>query len=70
MAFKERYTDGCTREQLPQGQIQAAIVDELAYFNELVWVGVSLVEAKQDAAGNILNGRWVLSNTSGLVNPD
>ena len=39
--------------------LQEAIADELAFFIEQVWVGVSLKVAKADPEGNILHGRWV-----------
>ena len=42
----------------------------MAYVNEHVWVGVTQEEAKKDTAGKVLNGRWVLSNKTDLVNPD
>ena len=45
-------------------------MDEMAYFNEHVWEGVDIQEARADAEGKVLNGRWVLCNKSALENPD
>ena len=68
--FKDRYCDEYTMEPLPQEQIRDAIVDELSYFNDNVWLGVDVDEAKADAEGKILSGRWVLSNKGDNAAPD
>ena len=69
-AFKPHYADQYTLEHLPYSQIKAAIVDEMLYFNEHVWRGVSVTDAKADPAGKILTGQWILSNKGDLNEPD
>ena len=55
-SFKSNDLDEYTMEPLPQRHIEEAIIDELSYFNEHVWLGVSLQEAKNDPNGKILSG--------------
>ena len=57
-------------EPLPHEHVRNAIMDEMVYFNEHVWRGVSLQAARADRHGKILNGRWVLSNKGDLSMPD
>ena len=68
--FKDAYHDEYTREILPHAHITESIVDELAYFNEHVWLGVPLKTAKDDPDGKILNGRFIFSNKGDLSQPD
>ena len=50
-SFKDRYLDEYTQEVLPEVQIKEAIVDEMCYFNQEVWVGVDQEEARRDTKG-------------------
>ena len=38
--FRDVYRDEYTTEPLPDAQIRHAIVDEMRYFNDVVWEGV------------------------------
>ena len=69
-SFNARYLDECTLEPLPQKHIEEAIVDELSYFNDVVWLGVPMKEALDDPEGKVLAGRFVTSDKGGLSSPD
>lgn len=68
--FRETYTNEYTAEQPPNPQIQEAVIDEMRYFNDVVWEGVPLAQAHADAQGKVLNGRWVFCNKGDLAEPD
>ena len=55
---------------MPAPHNHEAIVDELTYFNDVVWEGVSVAEARADPNGKLLAGRWVTSNKGDLQAPD
>ena len=57
-------------EPLPQQAIREAIVNELTYFNDNVWLVVDAEEARADKEGKILAGRFVLSNKGDTEAPD
>ena len=54
--FKESYRDEYTSEILPHSLLKDAMLDELKYFNDKVWVGVPLTQAQADPAGKIVGG--------------
>ena len=68
--FKEQYRDEYTNDPLPEPQVHDAIKDELQYFNEHVWLGVSTADAHNDREGKALNGRWVFANKGDVAEPD
>ena len=45
--FRDTYKDEYTGDVLPEAHIRAAIVDELSYFNNVVWTACSMAEAHQ-----------------------
>lgn len=60
--FKDGYKDEYTNEWLPTEGTKDAMYDELSYFCDKVFIGVSLQEAKQDAEGKIVGCRWANCN--------
>ena len=68
--FQEVYKDEYTTEQLPREQTKAAIYDELAYFCDHVFRGVSYEEAVNDPDGKIIGSRWVNCNKGDQEAPD
>ena len=68
--FRDAYRDEYTNEPLSATHIADAIYDELDYFNDNVWVGVSLDEAMADKEGKIIGTRLVNSNKNDILNPD
>ena len=50
--------------------MEAAIHEELEYFNSKVWVGVPLQQALDDPEGKIVGCRWVVSNKNDINDPD
>ena len=37
--FRDSYADEYTREPMPHAHVKDAIVDEMSFFNEHVWLG-------------------------------
>ena len=68
--FKETYRDEYTQELIPQSWVEDAILDEVSYFNEKVWLGVPLEEALLDTEAKVISGRWVICNKGDSVSPD
>lgn len=60
--FQDRYKDEYTDEIIPREWAEAAIQEEIDYFNDMVWLGVQLHEALADADAKIISARWVLCN--------
>ena len=46
------------------------MLDEIDYFNDIVWVGVSMEEALSDPEAKIVGTRWVNCNKADLAEPD
>ena len=55
--FKGKYLDEYTREELPRHLVKAAIIEELSYFNDNVWVLADYSEAKADPEAKIVRSR-------------
>ena len=68
--FRDKYKDEYTSEMLPQEETKAAILDEIAYFCDHVFRGVTYEEAINDPEGKIIGSRWVNSNKGDAENPD
>ena len=60
--FKEVYRDEYTNELLPPHLIQAAITEELKYFNSRVWEISDVKEMKAFPNSKLVRCRWVLCN--------
>ena len=68
--FKARYTDEYTGEVLDNFQIQAAVMEELGYFNDRVGE-VSTREDMMKVDGHVFaRERWVSCNKGDAVHPD
>ena len=70
LVFRDAYKDEYTGEVLPMGHVRNAMLDELEYFCDKVWVGVPLEEARNDPDGKIIGSRWVNSNKNDINDPD
>ena len=57
-------------EPSPYTNIKEAFQDELMHFNDSVWRGVCINEAKPDPEGKIRSGRFVVANNGDLKAPD
>ncbi len=68
--FKPQYKDEYTSEWLPHEATKDAMLDELSYFCQVVFKGVSSEEAMADPEGKIIGCRWVNCNKGDLENPD
>ena len=68
--FKPAYKDEYTSEELPTAQTHSAIMEELNYFNDKVWVGVDIKQAQADPVGKVISSRWVNCNKGDAANPD
>ena len=68
--FKELYKDEYTTEVLPKEEAKNAIYDELSYFCDKVFRGVSYEEFAKDPEGKIIGCRWVSSNKGDAETPD
>ena len=68
--FKQKYVDEYTGEVLDSHLIQAAIMEELDYFNDRVWE----IETKDDMFKIqdhvFVRSRWVMCNKGDAENPD
>ena len=67
--FRETYRDEYTSEKLPASWVQAAIHEELQYFNDVVWKGVHMDEVSKDPAAKLVGCRWVICNKNDAENP-
>ena len=70
LVVKEHYRDEYTNEELPMGFVRSAMLGELEYFCDRVWVGVPLSEAQNDPDGKIVGSRWVNCNKNDASDPD
>ena len=61
LIFKDAYKDEYTGEELPMGHVRNAMLDELEYFCDKVWVGVPMEEARNDPDGKIIGSRWSIA---------
>ena len=68
--FRELYKEEYTTEPLPDAHIREAIIDELSYFNDNVWLDVSAADAHSDPEGKVLSGRVVMCSKGDLAQPD
>ena len=68
--FKPAYKDEYTSEELPTAGTHSAIMEELNYFNDKVWVGVDIKQAQSDPVGKVISSRWVNCNKGDAANPD
>ena len=68
--FKDSYKDEYTTEVLPKEETKSAMYDELSYFCDKVFRGVSYDEAMQDPDGKVIGCRWVNSNKGDAESPD
>ena len=70
LTFKDSYKDEYTGEELPMGHVRNAMLDELEYFCDKVWVGVPIDVARNDPDGKIIGSRWVNCNKNDINDPD
>ena len=68
--FKPQYKDEYTNEYLPYEATKDAMLDELHYFCDVVFCGVSTEEAMRDTGGKVVGCRWVNCNKGDAENPD
>ena len=68
--FRKQYLDEYTGEVLEPKLIAAAIVDELDYFNRIVWEIEDKATMAQVPDHIFVRSRWVTSNKSDKANPD
>ena len=66
LIFRDVYRDEYTNEDLPMGQIRAAMLDELSYFCDKVWELVPV----DDVQGKVIGSRWVNCNKNDITDPD
>ena len=64
--FRDVYKDEYTTEPLPKEGTKAAMHDEISYFCDKVFRGVTYDEAAKDPSGKIIRSRWVNSNKAML----
>ena len=64
--YKDEYTD----EVIPAAWAEAAIEEELSYFNDRVWTGVTLEQALADGEAKVVGTRWVICNKGDSNSPD
>ena len=58
LVSKESYRDEYTNEDLPLGHVRTAMLDELEYVCDKVWICVSMETAQNDPDGKIIGSRW------------
>ena len=68
--FKELYKDEYTTEVLPKESAKNTIYDELSYFCDKVFRGVSYEDFSKDPDGKLIGCRWVSSNKCDAESPD
>ena len=59
--FKDSYKDEYTGEELPRAQVQEAIVDELSYFDDIVWKGCTMADMYKVKDAKLIPSRWVFA---------
>ena len=64
------YRDEYTNEDLPIGHVRTAMLDELEYVCDKVWICVSMETAQNDPDGKIIGSRWVNYNKNDINHPD
>ena len=70
-AFKPVYKDEYTGDELPHKLVRDAMIEELQYFNRIVWEPVPVQDAKADSEDfRPIRTRWVISNKGDRQNPD
>lgn len=67
--FKPSYNDEYTGEVLDSTLVQAALLDEIKYYNNLVWELATPEQAQQDSDATIVGGRFVNCNKGDTENP-
>ena len=69
--FKPVYRDEYTGDELPHGFVVQAMIEELSYFNKIVWELVPLADAKAACPeSKPIRTRWVISNKGDRDHPD
>ena len=68
--FKATYLDEYTREPLPSNLVQAAIKEELEYFNSRVWELSDARKVLGDGESKVIRTRWVICNKGDAGRPD
>ena len=68
--FRAHYKDEYTQEFIPKEWVEAAIEDEIQYFNQKVWLGVPLDQALRDSGAKVIGTRWMLCNKGNANAPD
>ena len=66
--FRAVYRDEYTGEILPHHLVRAAMAEDMAYFNKVVWEAVDTDKAKSDDMAKTIRTRWVLCN-KGIQDP-
>ena len=67
---KDRYLDEYTNEEMDMPQTQAAIIDEMNYWNDRVWLVMQQDEAKKKYPNaKFVGGRWVMTIKGDAENP-
>ena len=64
------YLDGYTREPLPSDLVQAAIKEELEYFNSKVWELSDARKVFGNSDSKVIRTRWVICNKGDAEKPD
>ena len=68
--WKPRYTDEYTGKMLRDDLVQAAMIDELDYFNQHVWEIDTLDHMKTVPDYILVRSRWVMANKGDSKEPD
>ena len=68
--FRDVYLDEYTRLPLPHKLVQAAIREELNYFNSVVWELADANKVLKEADAKIVRTRWVICNKGDEEHPD
>ena len=55
---------------MPEPEVHSAIIDEMPYFAEHVFVAVPMEVARNDPDGKLIGTRWVNCNKGDATNPD
>ena len=69
-SFRAQYLDEYTREVLPNDLVQAAIVEELQYFNKVVWELDDAKAVMGNRDSKVIRTRWVMCNKGDAAAPD
>ena len=68
--FKTVYRDEYTGEVLPYHLVRAAMAEEMAYFNRVVWEATEHSTAKSTDDFKLVRTRWVITNKGDSESPD